>query len=151
MARSHTATLCCGVVLEYEARSFLPRAGEVVPCRSHGYCPVAGTGAGARDLRVLPRAAPRTQRELLEWLGDRPVTTVAALRRQRFTLRMVSLAQRAGLVDVDVEAASVIARLDRGPDAATNLCVAVSEVSGSHPRRQHDVRMMERDPRTASA
>ena len=115
MARNHTATLCCGVVLEYEARTFLPRAGEVVPCRSHGYCSVASieNGALTRDLCVLPRSAPRTQSELLEWLSERPVTTVAALRRQRFTLRMLTLAQRAGLVDVDVEAGSVIARLDR--------------------------------------
>jgi hypothetical protein len=115
MARIYTATLRCGAVLEYEAQSFLPRTDEVVPCRSHGYCAVVATGAGIgpTGLRALPRAAPRAQSELLEWLRDRPVTTVQALRRQRFTLRMVAVAQRAGVLDLDAAAGSVTARIDR--------------------------------------
>lgn len=88
----YTATLACGTVLSYEARSFLPSGGELVPCRRHGYCTVDGsvTGAPGRRGTFDRRAAPRTEHELVEWLGRHRVTTVHSLRRQRFTLRMLA-------------------------------------------------------------
>lgn len=113
MARTFTAKLHCGTVLSYDARSFLPAVGEVVPCRSHGYCPVRLTGTAhcrGRGGGSAPRATPRGQNELLEWLRDRPVTTVHALRRQRFTLRMLAAAERAGLVQVDLHSGRVMVR-----------------------------------------
>ncbi|SDZ01752.1 hypothetical protein SAMN05660209_04381 [Geodermatophilus africanus] len=103
------ATLECGVVLAYEARNFLPASGERVPCRLHGYCAVDEVGSCPAVVtgRALPRAPRRTQRELVEWLRERPVTTVHALRRERFTLRMLTAAAREGLVTVDLEAGRV--------------------------------------------
>jgi hypothetical protein len=104
------ATLRCGTVLTYEARGFLPTSGERVPCRRHGYCGVkvvsrstASTTAGP----ALPRARPRAQHELEAWLRDRPATTVHALKRERFTLRMIAAAERKGLVTVDLETGRV--------------------------------------------
>lgn len=107
------ATLDCGMVLTYEARGFVPARGERVPCRRHGYCVVSETGrtpAPATPSRSLRRARPRAQHELREWLLERPVTTVHALKRARFTLRMVADAERAGLVAVDLEAGRVWTR-----------------------------------------
>ncbi len=104
----YDAILRCGLVLSYEARSFVPDAGELVPCRSHGYCVVAEAGrraAGGRS--ALPRARPRAQYELVEWLRGRSVTTLHSLQRQRFTLRMIAAAERDGLVAVDLEAGRV--------------------------------------------
>jgi hypothetical protein len=109
----YSATLRCGTVLTYEARDFLPISGERVPCRRHGHCcvhdvgrRVAPTTAGA----ALPRARPRTRPELEEWLRDRRVTSVHALKRARFTLRMIADAERDGLVTVDLEAGRVWTR-----------------------------------------
>ena len=106
------ATLRCGTVLAYEARDLVPASGERVPCRRHGYCGVheVGSSPAANPGPVLPRAAPRAQHELEEWLRDRPATTVHALRRERFTLRMIAAAERAGLVTVDLEAGLVWTR-----------------------------------------
>jgi len=104
------ATLCCGTVLTYEARDLLPRSGERVPCRRHGYCGVHEVGRGTASrtaARALPRARRRAQQELEDWLRDRPVTTVHALRRERFSLRMIAAAERDGLVTVDFEAGRV--------------------------------------------
>ena len=105
-----TATLRCTRVLNYEARSFLPQVGDLVPCCRHGYCAVEGIGlqggAGAGG-RFLPRPAPRSQSELLDWLRQRPETSVSALRRQRFSLRMIADAERAGLVELDLRAGRV--------------------------------------------
>jgi hypothetical protein len=109
----YTATLGCGSVLTYEARSFLPTKGESVPCRHHGYCVVVRLGRVAMPSsgrRGMPRARPRAQDELLEWLRGRPVTTVHALRQHRFTLRMIAAAEREGLVAVDLEAGTVAVR-----------------------------------------
>lgn len=108
-----TATLRCGTVLAYEARDLLPASGERVPCRRHGYCGVHEVGRNRTAGPAgpgLPRARPRTQHELEEWLRDRPATTVHALRRERFTLRMVAAAEREGLVAVDLEAGRVWTR-----------------------------------------
>jgi hypothetical protein len=106
----HTATLDCGTVLSYEASSFVPASGESVPCRRHGYCVVQdlsrSRAAPSRD-PGLPRARPRAQRELSEWLRGRSVTTIHALLRQRFTLRMIAIAERDGLVVVDLETGRV--------------------------------------------
>lgn len=106
----YVATLRCGTVLVYEARSFLPASGESVPCPRHGYCGVHEVGSGRVSTpagHALPRARPRTRHELEEWLRDRPVTTVHALKRERFTLRMIAAAERDGLVAVDLEAGIV--------------------------------------------
>jgi hypothetical protein len=100
----HTATLSCGTVLSYEARSFLPTTSEWVPCRNHGYCAVINCSraqAPRTRSREVIRARPRTQPELVDWLERCPVTTLAALRRHRFTLRLITRAQRDGLVAVD--------------------------------------------------
>lgn len=104
------AILRCGTVLAYEARDLLPASGERVPCRRHGYCGVRAVGrsrAAGSAGPALPRARPRAQHELEEWLRDRPATTVHALRRERFTLRMIAAAEREGLVTVDLEAGRV--------------------------------------------
>jgi hypothetical protein len=45
------------------------------------------------------------------------VTTLHALRRQRFTLRIVVEAERAGLVDVDLGAGAVSLRARRKDEA----------------------------------
>lgn len=109
----YVATLTCGTVLSYECRSFLPLDGERVPCRRHGYCDVVAAGRGpGRSGRAArrPRARPRAQSELAEFLRDRPVTSVHALIRERFTLRMLAAAEGEGLVTVDLEAGRVWAR-----------------------------------------
>jgi hypothetical protein len=45
---------------------------------------------------------------LLDWLEAYPVTTLSALRRQRFTLRLIADARRDGLIAVD-EATGAVA------------------------------------------
>ncbi len=105
-----TATLRCTRVLSFEARSFLPQIGDLVPCCRHGYCAVEAIGLRGRagvDGRFFPRAAPRSQTELLEWLRKQPEASVSALRRQRFSLRMIADAERAGLVELDLKAGRV--------------------------------------------
>jgi hypothetical protein len=57
-----------------------------------------------------PRAKPRAQDELLEWLRGRSTTSIHALRRHRFTLRMVASAERDGLVAVDHDTGQVAVR-----------------------------------------
>ena len=101
----YTAILSCGTVLTYESRTHVPERGERVPCRHHGYCGVMGPIRSRRPRSGRPK--PKAQDELLVWLRARSVTTVHALRRQRFTLRMVAAAQREGLVAVDFEAGTV--------------------------------------------
>jgi len=105
----YEATLRCGLVLSYEARSFVPDAGDLVPCRSHGYCVVAEAGKRAPGVSrvALPRARPRQRHELLEWLQGRSVATLHSLRRQRFTLRMIAAAERDGLVAFYLKAGRV--------------------------------------------
>jgi hypothetical protein len=108
-----TATLRCSRVLNYEARTFLPEVGDLVPCCRHGYCAVEGIdprgGTGAHG-RSFARAAPRSRNELLEWLRQRPVASVSALRRQRFTLRIIAEAERDGLLELDLRAGRVALR-----------------------------------------
>jgi hypothetical protein len=104
VSRTCTASLSCGTVLTYETMTFAPSVGEVVPCRSHGYCPVVSckraTAQGSRRPgRTVQR---RSQGELLAFLSRRPDASVHLLRRNRFTLRIVTAAQRDGLVDVDL-------------------------------------------------
>ena len=113
-----TATLRCSRVLNYEARTFLPEVGDLVPCCRHGYCAVEGIdpqgGTGAHG-RFFPRAAPRSRNELLEWLQQRPVASVSSLRRQRFTLRMIAEAERDGLLELDLRAGRVALRAGSEP------------------------------------
>jgi hypothetical protein len=52
----------------------------------------------------------RAEDELLTWLRGRSETTIHALRRQRFTLRMSADAERDGLVAVDQETGTVAVR-----------------------------------------
>jgi hypothetical protein len=104
-----TATLRCGTVLSYEAPTFRPAAGDLVPCRHHGYCAVQVT-KGPAGGTFAPRGRPRAQNELREWLRGRSETTVHALRRHGFTLRMVAAAERDGLVVLDLPAGRVAVR-----------------------------------------
>jgi hypothetical protein len=109
----YTVRLMCGTTLAYEASGFVPAVGERVPCRHHGYCSVeidAGGGGGLTGGSPLPRARPRSRAELLDFLRTEPVTTVHALRRRRFTLRMIAAAERDGFVDVDLCAGRVTLR-----------------------------------------
>jgi hypothetical protein len=108
--RIYAAKLQCGYVLTYEASTFVPDVGEVVPCRRHGFCRVTsreggdgrGMGTGVRNVH------PRSQSELMAFLRQRPVTTVHALRRARFSLRLVTAAQKNGLVAVDLLSGQVL-------------------------------------------
>jgi hypothetical protein len=107
----YIATLSCGTVLSYETSNLVPAGGELVPCRNHGYCAVSRRGMRAAGGRRLgPRAKRRSQQELLEWLRHHPVTTVHALRRQRFTLRMIMAVGIDGLLDLDVSTGRVVVR-----------------------------------------
>ena len=105
-----TATLRCGTVLSYEAQTFQPGPGDTVPCRHHGYCAVQLTSGPAPGGAMSPRGHRRAQSELVEWLRGRSETTVHALRRRGFTLRMVAAAERDGLVDLDLRAGRVAVR-----------------------------------------
>src|SRR3954447_2026328 len=94
---TYAARLGCGTLLVYEVASWVPGVGENVPCPRHGYCRVtarerAGGGRSGRS-GGPPR---RTIDELVDFLCPRPVTTVAILRRNRFTLRVVAAAHREG-------------------------------------------------------
>jgi hypothetical protein len=112
----YTATLHCGTVLEYEAPSFVPNCGEVVPCRHHGYCvseSIQQLAGGSR--RGLARARPKTCQELLDLLRHRPETTIHALRGQRFTLRIIAALERDGHLTVDYRTGRVAARQRRLP------------------------------------
>jgi hypothetical protein len=118
--RTYAASLRCGVVLTYEAPTFVPRVGDVVPCRRHGYCTVRSRDqtdgrahGGERRLR-----SRRSQEELIAFLIHRPVTTVHVLRRQRFSLRQVVAAEQSGLVQVDLETGRVCLRGPTSRDSA---------------------------------
>lgn len=109
------ARLVCGMVLEYEHRSFLPSAGELVPCRTHGFCTVRDTD-GTGPNRNRSRTARRRQRadaeaELGRFLERTPVTTIHVLRRRRFTLRVLVAAQAEGLLDLDIVTGAVRRRV----------------------------------------
>jgi hypothetical protein len=109
----YSATLDCGTLLTFEARSFVPSDGELVPCRRHGYCTVAGNGVEpGQASRLGRRARPRAESELVDWLRHHRVTTVHALRRQRFTLRMLAAVAAEVLVDVDPASGRVLVRAD---------------------------------------
>ena len=74
--RTYAAKLQCGYVVTYEASTFVPDVGEVVPCRRHGYCRVTsregGEGRGmSTGVRNVHR---RSQRELMAFLSERPVS-----------------------------------------------------------------------------
>lgn len=103
--RRWTAALECGHLLEYDAPDLVPVIGDVVPCRRHGYCPVAQAITARAERRRRP--APRTTPELVDHLRPRGSATLAALRQQRFPLRVVTEAERAGLVHLDLLAGTV--------------------------------------------
>jgi hypothetical protein len=107
----YAAKLRCGTVLEYEAPSFVPNDGELVPCRHHGYCAIEVVGrTRGRSRTGLPRARPRSQQDLVDWLCHRSETSIHALKRQRFTLRMIAAAEREGRVEVDYRTGRVVVR-----------------------------------------
>jgi hypothetical protein len=129
-----TATLSCGTVLSYEARTFCPGPGDVVPCRHHGYCAVQLASGGGSGGAFSRRARSRAQRELLDWLRGRSETTVHALRRRGFTLRMVVAAERDGLVDLDLRAGRVVIRQETGGEhTGTGDAFAPTAASGRWP------------------
>ncbi|WP_448624994.1 hypothetical protein [Geodermatophilus sp. URMC 64] len=100
----YSARLDCGSALAYEAATFVPAVGEVVPCRRHGFCPVTSRDGG--DGRGVDRVGRTTRRrslgDLMAFMNSRPVTTLHALRHHRFTLRLLSAAQNSGLLDLDL-------------------------------------------------
>ena len=110
----YSAALSCGSALVYEARTFLPSVGESVPCLRHGYCVVVATGRSAerreRCAGGKVRARRRDQEELVNWLRGRSQTTIHALREQRFTLRLLAMAEKEGLVAVDLQEGTVRVR-----------------------------------------
>jgi hypothetical protein len=106
----YKATLRCGTVLSYEQRDFRPEPGELVPCRHHGYCTVRRTGGGGSGRARAARTRRRVQSELLDWLRGRTETTVHALRREGFTLRLLTAAERDGVVEVDLLAGRILVR-----------------------------------------
>jgi len=117
----YTATLHCGLLLTYEAREFVPALQDVVPCRRHGYCAVQAIGESVGRVtwhRRRRRAVPRDKDELLEWLQEHPVTTVHTLRRHRFTLKLLTDAQRDGTVHVDLVSGEVVYLPARGRSAS---------------------------------
>ncbi|MGY1590904.1 hypothetical protein ACI79D_02890 [Geodermatophilus sp. SYSU D00708] len=67
----------------------------------------------------------RSQRELIAFLRGRPVTSVHALRREHFSLRVITAAQDEGLVDVDVVSGRVAlcGRHLEGPPQRSGLVV----------------------------
>jgi hypothetical protein len=109
---TYAAGLVCGTVLSYDIATFVPDIGEVVPCRRHGYCPVASRDErdGRRGRGPGPMRTHRSQAELLEFLRRRPVASVHALRRHGFTLRLVAAAERAGLLYVDLPSGRIALR-----------------------------------------
>jgi hypothetical protein len=68
------------------------------------------TSDSASSGAFSPRARRRAQSELLDWLRERSETTVHALRRNGFTLRMVAAAERDGVVELDLRAGRVAVR-----------------------------------------
>src|SRR5690349_13052999 len=110
----YTCDLRCGTVLFFEQRSFLPRVGDLFPCRRHGSCRVTG-GVSANGVPQpgrprVARSPRRSPDELVEFLQKEPSTTVHALRRRRFTLRTLAAAAEQGLVDLDLASGRVVAR-----------------------------------------
>ncbi len=110
--RGRTATLACGGVAEYEASDLVPTVGGIVPCRKHGHCPVVlphRTDVGVRERAVVTRQR-RSQAELVAYLEGRGTATLRALRGERFSLRLIAEAERAGHVHVDLLAGVVTFR-----------------------------------------
>ena len=108
-----SARLACGNVLTYEAPDFLPAVGDRVPCRRHGYCLVEVSSGSSSRGSFRKRTRPRAPDELLDWLSDKSETTVHALRRQGFTLRIVAVAEREGVVEMDLRSGRVAVRTGR--------------------------------------
>lgn len=133
--RAHAARLSCGSVLTYDAPSFVPALGESVPCPRHGYCTVT---AHERVERHLPGPSSKPPRksvgELTKFLDRQPVTAVGLLRRNGFTLRIVTAAEKQGLVDVDLISGRVALRIDdsmpRRPTTAPLVAEQVSQNAG---------------------
>lgn len=105
-SRSLTARLACGRLLHYEAASLVPATGDVVPCLRHGYCSVRPDDGRVVELdpvrRGTRRLPPPSHVALGRFLAQHPVTTVHALRKERFTLRILTQAQAEGVLDLDI-------------------------------------------------
>lgn len=117
--RGRTATLACGAISEYEAPDLVPAPGDVVPCRRHGHCLVVPPHRERSNGR-------RSRTELLDHLERRGTVSVRSLRAERFSLRLITEAERAGYVTVDLAAGLVTPRAaarwsvpaDHGPPTA---------------------------------
>lgn len=98
-----SASLACGTELTFEQRSFAPDAGDLVPCRSHGFCVVEAIApVGAKTTpRRQRRRARRTTEELLDVLSREGVIPLQNLMRRRFTLRLIAAVERGGHVSVN--------------------------------------------------
>lgn len=101
--RRFCAELRCGSRLFYEWAHLVPAAGELVPCHAHGYCAVTLNVNVPRTVRPRARAKRRTSDELLEYIGRHDIVRLAELRRRRFSLRLVAIAEKAGALEVDWE------------------------------------------------
>lgn len=111
--RARTATLACGVVTEYEAPDLVPMVGDLVPCRRHGHCLVVL----ARRGRSVATRQRRSGGELVAHLEQHGPTTLRALREERFSLRLIADAEKAGCVRVDLAAALVTCVRAAGPSS----------------------------------
>src|SRR4051794_24395699 len=99
--RSSSALLTCGTVNHYEVDSLAPDVGEIVPCVRHGYCEVVEVQRRGRaaDRYALGGAAPegggrrprRSVDDLLDHLTAAQSASFTSLRRQGFTLRLITL------------------------------------------------------------
>ena len=99
--RRYRAELRCGRTLFYEWAHFVPAVGESVPCDAHGYCAVALSITSPRPAEASTRSKPRTPDELLEYMDQHEVARLGDLRRRRFSLRLVAIAERSGALEVD--------------------------------------------------
>src|SRR4051812_22954076 len=100
-APKYAVTLSCGAVLHYRSRAHVPEVGEHVPCLRHVHCSVTSSRAALPPTEKRRRRAPRrTRTELVQHLGRQGATTIADLRRLRFTMRLIVDTARAGLVSV---------------------------------------------------
>jgi hypothetical protein len=108
--------LRCGSALYFASANFAPRSGEVIPCVRHGYCGVAEVENSMQEDDCAPaspgkrRAPRRTVAELIDHLCEADAFTLQQLRSERFTLRILSDAARAGLISIDTEGSEVLVR-----------------------------------------
>lgn len=126
--------LRCGSAVYFPNANLAPRAGEVMPCLRHGYCGVEEVEPTSPATLPTRRRAPRrTAAELLAHVRVMGTCTLANLRSERFTLRLVNDAVREGSITIDVDRDDLLVHPFTAADADY---VPVSETgSGPAPRR----------------